>query len=249
MATALIPEVIQPGVLYAPSAFNFFSIASAVMPNTDDGLDCDGATGNFRAYQPAIADIHYPVTPSQDHSLCFWSWQPSVGGGSSSTNTRPGDTIMAITDATLASTAQTSATSTAGFRLWIGPSTAPGTSAWVFHIAATATGRAAAIFLTGNSLAWKSTAIRHSASLFGSSNWVVHDFQLNLQATATISPVTPAAVTSPNFSIGPYSQIAGWDAYNAQVRLAKIAIFPTYCLTNADLLDLYDSMTSGPPSP
>lgn len=75
------------------------------------------------------------------------------------------------------------------------------------------------------------------------------DMQLNALASDTGTVGTPGAVAAPNFAIGPYAQTTLTRSYGFVMRIAKIAIFPTHYVTNAELLDLYDSMTSGPPSP
>jgi hypothetical protein len=252
MATALIPEVIQPGDLYVPSINNFFSISSGTMPNTDDALICDGASGNFRAYQPAISDIHYPATPTQDHSVAFWAWSAAAGAGGSGGAFYTANVIMSVMDPTLATggTSQATTVSTTGFRWGLSSATTSASKDWYFNEAIGASGAGARVApglgIAGST--WKGLCYRHGAAL-GATSWQTVDFVLNNLNTVTATAGTPGTVTAPNFSIGPYSQLTGWDAWNAVLRLAKIAIYPTHYLTDTEILALYDSMMSGPPSP
>jgi hypothetical protein len=250
VATALIPEVVQPGVLYVPNANNFFTVASGTMPNTDDALICDGTAGSFRAYQPAIADIHYPATPTQDFSILFWGWSPvGTTGASSNSSFSPNATMMCCTDPTLTGAVQTAAASTTAFRWGMCPSsTASATTVWNFHVACAASERWSVSGSTNTANSWKGIAIRHDQA-GAPTVMTMHDFALNLLSSDTGTVGTPGAVTAPNFAIGPYSQLTLHRSYSYIIRLAKIAIFPTAYVTNTDLLDLLDSMTNGPPSP
>ena len=248
MATALIPEVIQPGDLYVPSSNNFFSIASGTMPNTDDALICDGTAGNFRAYQPAISDIHYPATSGQDFSILMWGWSPAgTAGTSSSSNFNPAGTMMCVTDATLIGTTQATTASTVGFRWGMCPSTTGvQTTAWVIQVANASLERWAILMSTNNANNWKGIAVRHSSAV--TNTLTAHDYALNSYGSDTAAGGTPGVMTSPNFAIGPYSLLTLHRSYSYIMRIAKIAIFPTAYISDTDLLELQDSMLNGPPS-
>lgn len=252
MATALIPEVIQPGVLYAPSVTNRFSAPFATaMPNTDVGMQVLGAAGGgaYRAYQPAISGIHYPAAGVDPFCLLFWQY--STGGNSSATTTlAPLATIVSVMDATASSSNTGLVSSTVGFRWWLGGTNVPNfPRAYKWQVAVGASSRAGVAqnnFNIANS-AWTSMAFRKDASAVPT----IDDFALNSISAGGASagtPGTPGAVTSPYFALGPYSLTAGWGSDQQNRVLAKISLFD-YFVTNAELLDLLDSMTNGPPSP
>lgn len=253
MTTALIPEVIQPGVLYSPNSDNFFTLETTdVLPNTDEALNITAATNSdtFRAYQPAIAGIHYPAAITDPFSVLFW-YRSNAGLGSPASGLRTNQIFMGVMDAT-APVLGGNTSSTTGMRWLLSLGTnSSSMRQFTMHIAVGATSRA---YLTGGEIVptttdWSGVALRSPGSP-GSPNGV--DFSLNTIATTLSAGAagTPGAVVNPYFSLGPFSRIAGWGSPYAStiMRIAKIALF-NYAVTNAEILDLNDSMMNGPPSP
>lgn len=255
MATALIPEVIQPGALYSPSIYNQFSISSGTLPNTDDALFIAATAGRFQAYQPAISGIHYKAVDTDSISVLFWLYHNDPSTAVSSTGTlRSTEIIMIVHDATQLSSNDTTTEPTVGFRWGISMASVNMRSL-NFQYAVGASSRASATMGNNNVVAlnfvggtWHGAAFRYGAVGASPS---IYDFALNSKTAGVGAGTagTPGALSSPYFSLGPFAVSTGWDSYDASdFNLTKIAIF-NRLVTDAELLDLLDSMNNGPPSP
>lgn len=250
MATVLIPEVIEPGVLYAPDANNFFSINSAALPNGDNELACDGASGNFRAFQPAIAGVHYPADPNDPFTVAFvLNLGTPEGLGSASRLLSNREVIMGVWGPTASASNQNDSTSTDQFA-WAITHQESGTSRYnnlVYHRAVGASSRAYVGMQFGSS-GRRLVVVRDPG---GGVAPTMHFDGLSTGGTTSGGGTvgTPGTLTDPCFCIGPYPLTTGWrSSTDGNLALSKVALF-NRLLTDQEVLDLYDSLINGPPSP
>lgn len=246
MATATIPELIQPGVLYTPDD-TAVSINSGYLPNTDDALTITSNVVDFRAYQPAVDGIHYHSDPAAPSTLLFWyaNTQSDVTGTDALNR---GSIIMGVMDVnfTVAS-AITTGMATAGYAWAMGLKSSANGSLIMFR----AVGAASSRFKSGTGLATNVLSQRAFLDDGGTSfNLKYNGVNVDGGSSGLGTPGTPGALTDPYFGIGPYATTTGMRFPSAASphQIAKIALF-NRVLTDAELSDLYTSMTLGPPSP
>lgn len=246
MTTALIPEVIQPGVLYAPSANNQFSVETAGLPNTDDALEIDGTAGVFRAYQPAIAGSHYVTNPASPFCILYWFKCGSAASGSQSTTLTNSQLHMGVMDPAPAANGINAANnaSTTGFSWALSQPNNVQPGPFTVHRAVGATSRSTT-YGAARGTTYKGFAHRWPGTT--APNTV--DMQLNSLGTNAAGTVgTPGALTSPYFGLGSFPLTGSFSSGQSLIHYAKIALFDYY-VSDTELLDLYDSMINGPPSP
>ena len=249
MATALIPEVIQPGVLYSPSNHNQFSVMTSQLPNTDPGLRIRGDLGRFRAYQPAISGIHYPALATDEWTILYWYYF-ITGAGSGTSAILPAQMIACVQDAApVGGAVGSSLASTSGFAWGISLSNAGQPGTVTIHRAMQTSRRELVLSQNlGTAGTWGQGLVFRSPGTNAGPEFV--DFELNSKATSFIAqtPSTLGPLVSPFFSLGAMSLQSGWGSADFDIRIAKFALF-NYYITDAELLDLQDSMANGPASP
>lgn len=256
MASALIPELVQPGNLFAPSVTNRFSI-SGTWTNTDPKMLVSNSSGRFRAYQPAISGVHYPANPTDPYSILYLGG-PGYEGSPYTYDFRPGSTLMqvATASATTASTAMPTFDSSM-LRWGIavprrnsgGTAFSPNYQGIYSMVGATSVCYAHFNMGTSSPL---SRAFRYDGT--GLAVQTLHDFALNTWApvASTHGSVTAfSSISNPYFSLGAFPLSANWGSQLGlyDFPLGKIALFMGYYVDDAELLDLLDSMNNGPPSP
>lgn len=260
MATATIPELIQPGVLFTPDDTPF-SVSPGALPNTDDALAIDGLAAAVRAYQPAISGIHYPAGPSDPISIICWIRGAYASASATGTITAlyGADLLFGVMDInyTYGATIATNANTT-GFAWAVSHGIFSSTplSHFTYHRSKGSNSRA---YAYGYRLEFRSgepgPAMLSIRDAGGATTPTMHYNGLNTMSGSgggAGSAGTPGALVAPNFAIGPFSTLAGWS-FPARtganpVILAKFSIF-NRVLTDTELSDLYTSMTVGPPSP
>jgi hypothetical protein len=143
-----------------------------------------------------------------------------------------------------APTAQLNTSSTVGFR-WGMTFTGVPRKNFAIHTAVGAASRSQ-VMATPPTSTWQMVTYTHPG---GASVDVVYYDGIASNSTGSAGTAgTRGAVSAPNFAIGPYSVISGWNTQAHTYQIAKIAIFMRV-LTPTEMSDLYTSMTLGPPSP
>jgi hypothetical protein len=257
MPTALIPEVIQPGVLYAPSANNFFSIVAANCPNTDDSLLMSGAgPQRYKAYQPAINGIHYGWgSGTGEAAITFWMKAGSTGGTQSGFNSA--NTLMGVHNQNYANTGSWSNANLTGLDANIAWGIAANTSVIGDRLMALAEWRR-----TTTSTDDPGNVNTTGATSTSPIPWVFHVWNRTTtgvwsywrDAVLNATGGTPVAWGSTPwgadlfFSLGAFSFAAGPNNPPYNTTIAKISIHNAQ-ITNLEQIDLLDSMLNGPPSP
>lgn len=249
MATATIPELIQPGTLYTPDD-SAVSVASGYCPNGDDALLIDGSIANFRAYQPAIAGVHYLASPSDDYAIVLWLHQNGTGTGTGNSIATT-QTLAGVMDINVAAIggSRTTSSSTTGVAMLFGiGAVAPAGTPINLHLSV---GAASSRYVRiSNSGGNPPNAFNQYVFNCGASTRGAYFNGVNTSVTAegAGTPGTPGALTDPYFAIGPYSTVSDWAFPTRAIRIAKFSIF-NRVLTPTEMSDLYTSMTLGPPSP
>lgn len=251
MAAATIPELIQPGTLFVPSPNNFFSVASGAMPNTDDALDLLGASGDARAYQTAIAGVHYAdlagsgstAYPNSPFSIAIWMNITSlyVGGAIFS------NMICGVVPQTFA-TSGTDANGVSYNIPWIiGPYTVANSLRLMWGGNTSGSGARRGIVTCFWATGWHlyTWVFSGGTSVVARRDGVV----TGTGAAGLLGSGTQLYTGAFNFGIGCPSQVAGPRSISNDIQIGKVAIWHGYALTVADELALVTSMTSGPPSP
>jgi hypothetical protein len=253
MPTALIPEIIQPGVLYSPSANNFFALNAAALPNTDVGLNMQGAgIQRFKAYQPAILGVHYGWGANAA-AITFWQ-RPSHSGGAAGAYSST-STIFGVMNQNYANTSSYSNVTNAGQdanMAWVlAGNTATGYDR--IHVLTEWRRGAAGVpgylnrgsYLTQNVWAF---LVYNRAATTGLWSCYTNGVLTNTGPTPVAMGSTPWNADL-FFSLGAFSFVSGGpNNPPVDIGLAKLSIHPAE-LTGLEILDLLDSMNNGPPSP
>lgn len=252
MTTALIPEVIQPGVLYAPSANNLFTIDVGDLPNTDDALIMGGSGGRYKAYQPAILGIHYGWG-SGPAAITFWLKPGSVSGTQSGFTSAT--TLFGVHNQNYANVGSYNSVSITGQDANFAWGVVANTSNVYDRLVALSEWRRT------NTASAPGFINQASASTIGAWTFMVFNrpastgrWALYRDAALSATGATPTAMGVVNwnanlfFSLGAFTFASGPNNPPVDTTIAKLSIHPAE-ITALEQIDLLDSMLNGPPSP
>lgn len=241
MATASLTETIVPGSLFIPDDTPL-SITAAALPDGSAALNSGGA--GWKAYQPAVSGVHYPVNPTDPFTITFW-FRPdpvrsATGPGSTFNSNEIIMGVMDLNPAAPGSTAQGTSWATGGFS-WGVTFSATNRRNMVYHRAVGATSRTYASWYSLVPGTMEMYTIRDN----GNATPEVFVNQSKLSATFAGSlgvAGTPGALTDPHFALGSYSGGASYGTMTSSQQIARVSLFHR-ALSDAEIRDLYNAGT------
>lgn len=238
MATASLTETIVPGSLLVPDDTGV-SIAAAALPNGEGALQT--TTAGWRAYQSAIAGVHYPVAASDPFTVSFWL-KPDPGRSAigPASPLAPSQMLMGVMDLNPAMTSGLVSESTTGFRWGISYS-ASGRRTVQYHRAVGASARNYAAAYSPNGAVMEMWTIRDPG------NGVPEVFVGATKLAATMAAGagvqgTPGALSDPYFALGSYPIGGIWGSATSTNQIARVALFQRL-LSDSEIRDLYNAGT------